>query len=202
VLRIRTGFRADERSHPEVNALPGLDLLTGALPAIVDAAAGIAALYLLVRKGRAWWTAVAGATAAATMLALAADWILVNVSATTAHDLPWPVTAWIGVAVLAVELMVLNLCRTRRRRKVLAPVAMTALILGAALQTNAYFGTYRTLGDFTGASTAGITALPPEPGGSPPAPLQPAAAAFLDETSVIGQLTISYDSRTLSETGV
>jgi hypothetical protein len=154
----------------------GFDLLTGAFPVSVDVAAAAAALYRLIRRGRRWPAAVAAAAAAAVLLSLGAGWFLVHVAGITAHGLPWPVTAWIGVAFLAVILAVLNIVGTSWRRTVLAPVAMTVLILGAALQVNAYFGAYRSIDDLTGASTAAIPALPVEPGQLIPAALRPVSA--------------------------
>jgi S-formylglutathione hydrolase FrmB len=159
-----------------MNALTGLDLLTGALPAVVYALAVTGALYLLIRRRRRWWTAVAAAVAAAVLMALGTAWFLTNVAAATAHELPWPVTAWIGVAYLAVVLAVLNMAGNGRRRKVLAPAATTALVLGAALQVNAYFGAFRSIDDLTGASTAGIAALPALERPTPGVLQQPASA--------------------------
>lgn len=159
-----------------MSTLTGLDLLTGPFPASVYAAAGAAALYLLIRRGRRWRAAVGAAAAAAVLLALGAGWFLVHVAGATAHDLPWPVTAWIGVAFLAVVLAALNMAGTGWRRTVLAPVAMTVLVLGAALQVNAYFGAYRSIDDLTGASTAAIPELPVETGQPMPAALRPASA--------------------------
>jgi S-formylglutathione hydrolase FrmB len=158
-----------------MSTLTGFDLLTGAFPVSVYLAAGAAALYLLIRRERRWWAAVTATAAVAVLLALGAGWFLVHVAGTTAHELPWPVTAWIGVAFLALMLAVLNMAGTGWRRTVLAPVAMTVLILGAALQVNAYFGAYRSIDDLTGASTAAIPALPVEPRHPMPAALRPAS---------------------------
>jgi hypothetical protein len=119
---------------------------------------------------------VAAAAAAAVLLALGSGRFLVQVAGITAHELPWPVTAWIRAAFLAVILAVLNMVRTGWRRTALAPVATTVLILGAALKVNAYFGAYRSVDDLTGASTAAIPALPAESGQPLPAELQPASA--------------------------
>ena len=157
-----------------MSAPTGLDLLTGPFPAGFYAAAGVAAFFLLIRRGRRWRAAVGAAAAAAVMLALGTGWFLVHVAGTTAHDLPWPVTMWIGVAFLAVVLAAMNMVRTGWRRTVLTPVAMTVLLVGAALQVNAYFGAYRTLDDLTGASTSGIPALPATASLGPSATPRPA----------------------------
>lgn len=159
-----------------MSTLSGFDLLTGAFPVSIYTAATAGALYLLIRRGRSWWAAVTAAVAAAVLLALGAGWFLVHVAGITAHELPRPVTAWVGVAFLAVILAVLNMVRTGWRRTVLAPVAMTVLILGAALQVNAYFGAYRNIDDLTGARTAAIPALPVETGQSMPSGPRPASA--------------------------
>ncbi|MDP9989207.1 alpha/beta hydrolase-fold protein [Arthrobacter sp. KFRI-F3372] len=147
-----------------MDALTGLDLLTGVVPVTAGVLAGAGGLFLFLRRGRGWWAAVAAAAAAAGLLAWGINWFLTNVSGTTAHDLPGPVILWLAVAVLAVLLMLLNLHRSRWPRKVLAPAAMAMVLLSATLGTNAYFGTYRTVDDLTGASTAGITALAPGTG--------------------------------------
>ncbi|MEO5992637.1 MAG: alpha/beta hydrolase-fold protein [Arthrobacter sp.] len=157
-----------------MNALSGLDLLTGVVPLSVGSAAAAAGLYLLIRRGRSWWMKIAAAVAAAALLALGTGWFLVHVAAVSAQELPWPVTAWIGIACLAVLLAGLNLAGTGWRRRALAPVAMAVLILGAALQVNAYFGAYRTLRDLTGASTAAIQTLPEGARVGPQTALQPA----------------------------
>ncbi|MDJ0354320.1 alpha/beta hydrolase-fold protein [Pseudarthrobacter sp. PH31-O2] len=143
-----------------MNALSGLDLLTGVIPLSVGSAAAAAGLYLLIRRGRSWWMKIAAAVPAAALLALGTSWFLVHVAAVSAQELPSPITGWIGIACLAVLLAGLNLTGTGWRRKIIAPVAMAVLILGAALEVNAYFGAYRTLGDLTGASTAAIQTLP------------------------------------------
>lgn len=143
-----------------MNTLSGLDLLTGVVPVSVGSAAAAAALLLLLRRGRRWWMKIASAVSAAALLALGTSWYLVHVAAVSAQALPWPVTGWIGVAFLALLVAGLNLAGTGWRRKIIALVAMSVLILGAALEVNAYFGTYRTLGDLTGANTAAIQALP------------------------------------------
>jgi len=64
----------------------------------------------------------------------------------------------------------------------LAPLAMAVVVLAAALQVNAYYGSYRTLADLTGASVADIPALPAGSAAPPAAaaravPAPPAAAA-------------------------
>ncbi len=143
-----------------MNTLSGLDLLTGVVPVSVGSAAAAAALLLLLRRGRSWWMKIASAVSAAALLALGTSWYLVHVAAVSAQALPWPVTGWIGVAFLALLVAGLNMAGTGWRRKIIAPVAMAVLILGAALEVYAYFGTYRTLGDLTGANTAAIQSLP------------------------------------------
>jgi hypothetical protein len=143
-----------------MDTLTGVELLTGIIPAGAGAAGVVAGIYMLARRGWWWWRSIAAAGALAGLLALAASWFLVHVSAVSAQDLPWPVTAWTAMAFWAVLLAGLNLTGTGFRRRVLAPAAMAVLILEAALQVKAYFGTYRTLGDVTGASTASIQALP------------------------------------------
>ncbi|MGG5173163.1 hypothetical protein ACQR35_13470 [Pseudarthrobacter sp. J1738] len=140
--------------------LTGVELLSGAVPACTAVAAAAAALFLLIRRRRRWWMATGGAFLAAALLAAGTGWVLVHAAGVSAQELPLPVTVWMGLAYWAVLLAGLNLAGSSRRRRILAPVAMTALILVAALQVNVYYAAYRTLGDMTGASTAAIGALP------------------------------------------
>lgn len=140
--------------------LTGVELLSGAVPASTAVAAAAAALFLLIRRRRRWWMATGGAFLAAALLAAGTGWVLVHAAGVSAQELPLPVTVWMGLAYWAVLLAGLNLAGSSRRRRILAPVAMTALILVAALQVNIYYAAYRTLGDMTGASTAAIGALP------------------------------------------
>lgn len=163
-----------------MDALKGLDLLSGAVLVTAGAPAVAGALFLLIRRGRQWWAAVAAAAAAAGLLAWGTNGFLTQISGTTAHDLPRPVMGWMTVAFGAVLLMILNLPRSRRRRKVLAPAAAAVVMLTVVLQVNAYFGAYRTIDDLTGASTAGITALTPtRPGPAYPVAAGPVAARWV-----------------------
>jgi len=158
-----------------MDTLTGAELLTGIVPASAGAAGVVAGIYLLARRGWWWWRSIAAAGALAGLLALATSWFLVHVTAVSAQELPWPVTAWTAMAFWAVLLAGLNLTGTGLRRKVLAPAAMAVLILEAALQVNAFFGAYRTLGDVTGASTASIQALPQTARARPGPELLPAS---------------------------
>lgn len=140
--------------------LTGVELLSGAVPACTAVTAAAAALFLLIRRRRRWWMAAGTAFLAAALLAAGTGWVLVHAAGVSAQELPLPVTMWMGLAYWAVLLAGLNLAGSSRRRRILAPVAMAALILVAALQVNIYYAAYRTLGDLTGASTAAIGALP------------------------------------------
>lgn len=148
-----------------------LDPITGAFPVSVNLAAAAAALYLLIRRRPRWWAAVATAAAVAVLLDLGAGWWLVHGAGMSAHELPPSVTAWMAVAFLAVVLAVLNMAGTGWRRTLLAPVAMTTLLLCSALQVNAYYGAYRSIDDLTGASASSIPALPADTGQPLPAVL-------------------------------
>lgn len=140
--------------------LTGVELLSGAVPACTGVTAAAAALFLLIRRRRRWWMTAGGAFVAAALLAAGTGWVLVHAAGVLAQELPLPVTVWMGVAYWAVLHAGLNLAGSSRRRRILAPLAMTALILVSALQVNIYYAAYRTLGDLTGASTAAIGTLP------------------------------------------
>lgn len=148
-----------------MNAVSGLNLISGPLPAILLAASAVALLVLLLRRKRRWVLLVVVAVAVSAGLALLANWFVVNVVGLSAYELPRLVTVWIGVGFLAILLVAANVRCGPLWRRILAPVAALLIVLTAAAQINVYFGQYRTLGDLTGASTASISplAVPPSP---------------------------------------
>ncbi|MCY0906141.1 alpha/beta hydrolase [Arthrobacter sp. H14-L1] len=165
-----------------MGAISGIALISGPFPLAVGVLACVAGAYLLLLRRRRWVLYIGASAVLAAAVAWAINWYLVNLSGITAYDLPLQVIGWIGAGVLAVVLMVLNLILGGRWRKLLAPAAMAAIVLTVGVQINLYFGTYRTIGDFTGASTAAIaplapsTAKPSEASG----PAAPAAGPVID----------------------
>lgn len=145
----------------DMSFFPTIDLMSGPFPVAVASLAFISAAVLLLRRRRRWMPSVVAAVALAAVLACAINWYVVHVAGLSAYNLPLQVMAWLGVAVLAVLLTVLHLFSGHRWRKMLAPVAMALVILAAGMQVNAYYGTNRTIGDLTGASTANIAPLTP-----------------------------------------
>lgn len=137
-----------------------LDLISGPFPTVVAILAAMSGVVLLLRRSRTWLLQVPGAALVAGALAVLANWFAVNVAAISAYDLPWPVIAWVGGGFFAVLLMILQLVWGRSWRRVLAPMAAVLVLAAAAMQVNAYYGAFRTVGDITGASTANIAPLP------------------------------------------
>ncbi|POH72568.1 alpha/beta hydrolase [Arthrobacter glacialis] len=135
------------------------DLISGPFPIVLAVLACASGAWLLLRRLRGWMLSVVSAVLLAAVLAWAVNWYVVNVAGLSAYDLPLQVIAWIGAGIFAVLLMVLNLARSGRWRKVLAPVAMALVVVAVAAQVNAYDGAYRTIGDVTGSSTANIAPL-------------------------------------------
>ncbi|MCZ2403973.1 esterase [Paenarthrobacter sp. Z7-10] len=174
--------------------ISGIHLMTGVFPAIIAILACGAAAVLLLRRGRRWLLFVAGGAALATVLTGAIDWYIVHVLGLTAYDLPLEVSLWIGVGVMAVLLMVLNLVFGKRLRRLLAPVAMTVVLLSSAMQINTYFDAYRTIGDVTGASTASITpfrAKPLQSIGSSNAPTGPVISHWVEPAGLPAHGTVN-----------
>lgn len=141
--------------------ISNLDLISGPFPVVLAVLACIAGAVLLLRWHRKWAFSVVIAAVLAAILAWVINWYMVNVAALSAYDLPLQVIAWIGVGVFAFLLMVLHLVSSRWWRKILAPAAMALVVAAVAMQVNIYYGTYRTVGDVTGASTANIAPLAP-----------------------------------------
>ncbi|WP_427017333.1 alpha/beta hydrolase [Pseudarthrobacter sp. P1] len=144
-----------------MDGVAGIELMGGPVPVGLVLLACAAAAFLLLRRGRGWFRNVAAAAVSAWALALGVNWLLVHLAAVSAYDLPLPVIGWIAVAACGVLLMLLNQFSSRLRRKLLAPVAAAIIVLTAAVQVNAYFGQYRTIGEFIGGGAGGLTALTP-----------------------------------------
>ncbi|MDJ0313862.1 alpha/beta hydrolase-fold protein [Arthrobacter sp. H35-D1] len=141
--------------------IDNIDLISGPFPLALTVLALISGVMLLLRRHRGWVPSVVCAAALAALMAWAINWYVVNVAALSAYDLPLQVLVWIGVGVFAVLLMVLHLISGRLWRRVLAPLAMGLVLATVGMQVNAYYGSYRTVGDVTGASTANIAPLSP-----------------------------------------
>src|SRR5690242_17987148 len=117
-------------------------LLRGPLPAVVVAAAAVAATVLVRPRGEPvrWWTrrvpaALGGAAAAVAMLLLVER-------AAFREGLPWQVWAYAGSALAAVALAVVGARNGARPVRVVG--AATVVVLAAVCGVNVYYGEFPT----------------------------------------------------------
>ena len=142
--------------------LIALDLVEGPVPTAALFLAIPAGVFLLARRWRRGALVPLLAAVLAAVIAWAAgQWA--TASGLSTHPLPVPVLAWIAAAAFALILAGAGLRGGSWFRRILAPVAAVLVLAAAALQVNAYFGFYRTVGDVTGASTADIAPLTDAP---------------------------------------
>jgi S-formylglutathione hydrolase FrmB len=117
-------------------------LLRGPAPAVVVAAAAVAATVLVRPRGAPlrWWTrlvpAALGSAAVVVALLLLAGWAVLR------EWLPWPVGACAAGAVAAVALAVVGARGGARPGRVIA--AATVVVLAAACGVNVYYGEFPT----------------------------------------------------------
>jgi S-formylglutathione hydrolase FrmB len=155
--------------------LTALDIVEGPVPTAAALLAIPAGVFLLARR----WRRGALVPLLAALLAVGTAWAAgqwATASGLSTHPLPLAVLAWIAAAACALLLAGAGLRGGRWPRRVLAPVAAILVLAAAALQVNAYYSFYRTLGDVTGASTADIAPLtesshPGHAASNPPLPL-------------------------------
>ncbi|MDQ0258601.1 S-formylglutathione hydrolase FrmB [Sinomonas atrocyanea] len=152
--------------------LTALDLVQGPLATTAALLALPAAAFLLIGRWRrgALFPLVAAALAAGIAYG-AGEWAMS--SGLSTHPLPLPVLGWIAAAAGALLLAAGGIYRGRWLRRVLGPVAAVLVVAAAALQINAYYGFYRTVGDLAGASTADIAPLTAASGDARAAAPQP-----------------------------
>lgn len=134
-----------------------ISLTSGFLP-IVVAVVGVAALlFLLVpRRGRSWWPVPVAGVLVACACYLGLNWFLTRVVQELPEDLPAPVVAWTSIGVGAVVLVIGQLIGSGWRRQLLSILCGVLVLVTVASRINIYFDEYDTVGDLTGASTAGV----------------------------------------------
>lgn len=134
-------------------------LIAGLLPTAVSAGGAVAALYLLVRRGRRWWlrdVPVALAVGAGVALLCA---VAVAVLRPFPDPLPPRVLVWIGVPVAAAALARAG----RDRRRALVAVALLAVVATSAVKVNAFYGYRPSLAaalDLPAADQVDLSAVP------------------------------------------
>lgn len=124
----------------------GLSLTHGVVHVGLIAAAvlGLAGL-LALRHDRTWWTRL---VPSAVLVAAALVGVLLIVLAVTKpwpDALPVPVLVWIGVALLGLALLVVGWRGQRWSVRLLAPIAVALVVLGAADGIDTVFGAYPTV---------------------------------------------------------
>lgn len=132
-------------------------LIAGPLPTAVSAGGAVAALYLLARRGRRWWTrdvpvALAAGTGAALLCAA-----VVAVFRPFPDPIPPRVLFWIAVPVAAAALA------RGHRSRVLVVVALLAVLATSAVKVNAFYGYRPSLAaalDLPAANQIDLSTLP------------------------------------------
>ena len=161
-------------------------LATGVIPAVALGLGVLALAFLLIRRSRHWWLfcAITGVLSAAAATAL--GWAVINAWYWWPEDLPATVIICVGFAlwglVLGMATAVLGLRRMFRgsapmqhgqsdgdaprvsttsvRRRLAAVAATLAIVFGSAVQVNAYFGQFPTVGSLVHGSPALATGIP------------------------------------------
>jgi enterochelin esterase-like enzyme len=135
--------------------IAGISLVSGWLPAIVDALAIAVLLVVLVRRPRRrslLMTLLAGAVGVAVGLFLC--WVLSDQLNLFDVSLSPISRAWVAAAFGGVGLAIGAALRPGRARRVMAIVAVPLALLAGALGVNADFGQYTTVGSLAGSAVA------------------------------------------------
>ena len=137
-----------------------ISLIGGWFPALVwiTGAAGLLVL-ILPRKQSKWLLKVLALAVGAILVTLLGHWLLVWVFYVLPEPMPGAVIAWGCVGVFAVLLGVFGMRGLDAGRTLATPVAMAAVVLLSAVQVNAYFGQYPSIGSIYEADTLGLPTL-------------------------------------------
>lgn len=143
-----------------MNLVYGVNLLTGPLPSIALILGAAALAFLVVRRSVKWWLYALASAGVAAAVSFAGGWATIHLWYWWPEDLPSIVLLYVGLALWAVILgcttAVLGFMRHRRSgggawptsvvRATGALVAMALVVGVGAVQINAYFGQYPTVG--------------------------------------------------------
>jgi len=146
----------------------GIELASGPVPVVALGVGALALAYLLIRRSPKWWIFAAASAVASAAAAMALCWAVINVWYWWPEDLPDTIVVCVGFAVwglvLGLTTALLGLGRAVRHartarhgvsgelrktspvRRLTAVVAAVAVLSVSALQINAYFGEYPTVG--------------------------------------------------------
>lgn len=143
-----------------LNFVYGLSLLTGPFPTIALVLGAVALAFLVVRRSVKWWLFALACAAFAAAVSFAGGWAVIHLWYWWPEELPNAVLLYVGITLWAVILgcatAVDGLMRHRRLgagtlhtsvlRSTAAVVAMALVVTVGAVQINAYFGQYPTIG--------------------------------------------------------
>lgn len=152
-------------------------LITGTVRVLLFAIGVVGLLVLLAHRGRRWWlrwvpTAVVGGLVAALAVMFAVN----QLWRPFPDVLPTVIVVWTGLIVTAVILGLALVPRTRWPGRVLALVAVLAVVISGAAQVNQHFGAYPTVRAALGKPVNGQVAFSAVPGPTSQV-LAPSAAA-------------------------
>ncbi|MBT2522847.1 alpha/beta hydrolase family protein [Arthrobacter sp. ISL-28] len=142
-----------------MDALADIRLVDGPILWAAWAGGAAGALHLLWRRGRHWPLVPVLAVVSAALIVAAVHWLLIYVFSTFPEELPREVLGWSVPAVVGVLLWTTRLGSAGWKGRGAATAAMLGLVLLSSVQTNAYFGLNRTVGDLLGTAVARIPPL-------------------------------------------
>ncbi|MBC7723485.1 MAG: esterase [Burkholderiaceae bacterium] len=158
-------------------ALLGIGIVDAPLLYIALGLSVVDLAYLILRRPTRRWIATVGIAIVAGVVVAAAVWFVTVTLADVFGVSPGrDVFLWFAATCAAVAVAVVNLARSRRRRKIIAAVSVVLFLCTGVLAINASFGLNRTIGSLFGVGTEPAIALQPVPEASPsgtPAPVVP-----------------------------
>jgi enterochelin esterase-like enzyme len=133
--------------------LAGIQVIGGPIPVVLYAVAGLAAIGLVLKRRRLWPATVVAALLIGASLGLLTCWIVGDLM--NAFDVTLsPISrTWVALAFAGIALALVNLRRSRPRRKVGAVASIVVFALLGAVGVNADFGQYPTLASILGVSS-------------------------------------------------
>ncbi len=133
-----------------------MQIIDGPLPIVLLSIAVVLIILLVLRRrrtaGRKWPLTVAVALIIGAAVGLGACWLFVDLLNAFNTSLSPISRAWVAAAFAASALALVNLRRSRVRRKLGALASILVFVLVGAVGVNAQFGQYTTIGSLTGAS--------------------------------------------------
>lgn len=137
-------------------------LLTGPFPLALLVAAILGLIALVVRRGtRRWWTVAVPVAAGAGLIGtLAIDWLVTAVWRPFPDSLPTVAVIWVGLIIAALVLMTWHIVIGGTARRVVAIVAVVAVMCGGINEINRTYGDTPTISALTGHVHARQVPLP------------------------------------------